>query len=200
MLRRTGTPFIRASSSSSGGTSCPLVTKTQGRSKLKKVVERLAPLLRRQRAQVGDFRFAEHVETVGGEAAGISGQSEPRSRHLCAVSWPVQPQLAGQCLQLERVAPARQEIAEPKHQRALSVGAERALRGRSATRSSWRLSRSSARSSAVRWSGPSPRATSTSPRAQRGAGFPPSARARPNRIPPSIPWAATPDCPAAGPR
>src|SRR5687767_1878665 len=130
---------------------------------LEERLQRTAAGLRAERAEIGDLRFAEHVEPVGRETIGEAGKRKPGARGLRLRKRPVEPELPRQRFELERVAPAGDEVAKAKHQVRFTSGAWRALLKRPDARLAWRLRRSSARSSAVRWSGPAPRATSSSP-------------------------------------
>jgi hypothetical protein len=81
--------------------------------------ERLPSLFRRQRVQVGDLGFAEHMQPVGRKAAGIASQREPRPGHFRLRHLPIQAELAGEGLELKRVAPAGEKVAQSKHQTGL---------------------------------------------------------------------------------
>ena len=114
---------------------------------------------------------------LGGEAAGVAGQGEPRARHLGFGHLAVQPELAGQRLELERIAPAGEEVAEPEHQRdvAAASGAS-AGRGRAATLlelASELLLRAVERRAMIGRLAAGPPAARPG---RRGAGAPPSAR------------------------
>ena len=121
----------------------------QGRSKPKNLFSVAWRSFGGERVEVGDLGLAEDVDPVGGEAAGVAGQGQPRARDLGFGHLAVQPEIAGQRLELERLAAAGDEVAEAEHQPILG-SASRERRERGATLSSWRRSRSSARSSAVR--------------------------------------------------
>ena len=61
-------------------------------------------------------------------------RAKPGTGHLGFRHLPVEPQLAGECLELERVAAAGEEVAESQHQRGLFGWGVRPG-GRSETRS-----------------------------------------------------------------
>ena len=123
----------------------------QGRSNPKNLTSGCLPLLRRQRVEIGDLGLAEHVDPVGREPAGVAGQREPGARDLGFGHLAVQPEVAGERLELERIAAAGDEVAEAEHQPILgSESRERRAFGCAGSLSSCRRSFSSARSSAVR--------------------------------------------------
>src|SRR5581483_12481996 len=84
------------------------------------------PLLGREGPEVGDLGLAQHVEPVRGEPAGVARQGEARARHLRVRELAIEPELAGERLELERVAPPGEEIAEPEHQGVTGPAAARA--------------------------------------------------------------------------
>ena len=97
-----------------------------GQLELEELLQRLAPLLRRERVEVGDLGLPEDVQPVGREAAGVPGQRQPRPGHLGVGQLTVEPQLAGQGLELERIAAAGEEVPESEHQSGLACeGRER---------------------------------------------------------------------------
>ena len=116
----------------------------------KEVGEQAMPLGCGQGAEVHDLGFAQHVQALRREPPGVAGQRQSRARDLRVGHRPVQSNRAGQRLQLERIIRPLQEIAKSEHQPSAASGARRARRCRPEAVSSWRLSRSSARSSAVR--------------------------------------------------
>ena len=120
----------------------------QGRSKPKNFSSVACRCFGGQRVEVGDLGLAEDVQPVGGEAAGIAGQGEPRARDLGVGHLAVQPEVAGQRLELERIAAAADEVAEPEHQPVLGSRARASDGAGALAFSSWRRSFSSARSSA----------------------------------------------------
>jgi hypothetical protein len=66
------------------------------------------------------------MEPVGREAAGVAGQRQARPGDLGVGQLAVQPQLAGQRLELEWIAAAGEEVPEAKHQMDLACeGRER---------------------------------------------------------------------------
>ena len=69
------------------------------------------------------------MQPVGREAAGVPGEGKPRTGHLGIGQLAVESRLAGECLELERVTAAGEEIAEPEHQ-PVGAGGGRPRRGR----------------------------------------------------------------------
>ena len=90
--------------------------------------QRLPPLLRRERVQIGDLGLSQNMKPVGGKAAGIPGQCETRAGHFGSGDLAVESQVAGQRLQLQRVAASR-------IRRASSLGAPNFVASRA--RSTW---------------------------------------------------------------
>src|SRR6185295_6376200 len=127
----------------------PLGYENAGQIESEEVLESLLPFLRRQRAEVGDLGLTQHVQAVGREPAGVAGEREPGAGDFGIGQLTVEAQLAGERLELERVATTGKEIAEPQHQ-VVRGGGVRARRGRPFALSSCRRNLSSARSRAVR--------------------------------------------------
>jgi hypothetical protein len=86
---------------------------------VEKIRQRGAPLLGRERVEIGDLGFAENMQPVGCKAASVSRQGQPWSGNLGCGHGAIQPQVARERLELKRVSPARKEIAEPEHQSGL---------------------------------------------------------------------------------
>ena len=128
LLRSTGTPLRRANSSISAGHLLALGDEDAGQVEAEERGQRLPPLLGRQRVEIGDLGLAQHVQPVGGEAAGVAGQRQARAGHLGLRNLPVEAQVAGERLELEGITAPGEEVAEPQHQSGLSAWVDRVRR------------------------------------------------------------------------
>ena len=88
----------------------------QGSSKPKNFSSAACALLGRERVEIGDLGLPEHVDAVGREPAGVPGQHQPGTRHLGLRHLPVEAEIAGERLELERITPAGDELAQAQHQ------------------------------------------------------------------------------------
>ena len=88
------------------------------------------------------------MEALRSKAAGVAGEGEAGTGDLGIRDLAIEPDRPGQRLELERVIWPLQEVTQAKYQP--SAASARRARRRPDTVSSWRLRRSSARSSAVR--------------------------------------------------
>ena len=89
------------------------------------------------------------------EASGVAGEGQTGARDLRVLQRRVEPEVAGERLELQRIAPAGEEVAQAQHQAGgTSVG--RDCRVRSTSFSAARVTcfriLASAASSALRWS------------------------------------------------
>src|SRR5712692_1540277 len=75
-------------------------------------LERLAALGWRQRRQVRDLRLAQDVDPVGREAPGVSREHQPRARRPGRGDHAIEPRVARQRLELERIAPALKQVPD----------------------------------------------------------------------------------------
>src|SRR5690349_21090173 len=130
--------------------------------------ERPAARRRVERGQVRDFRLAQDVKAMRGKARRVSREHEPGTRRFRRGDLAVEPEVAGQGLELQRIALALEEIADLGQAHRSSGAPARRLelaRRRIGDLSSWRRTLATAASSAVRWSPPRALATCRMPRA-----------------------------------
>src|SRR3989449_1253604 len=106
-----------------------------------------------ERGQVGDLGLAKDVDAVRREALGVAREYEAGARRFRRRDHPVQPHLPGERLELQELAFALQQVADPGGTHRLSRRGRRAAaarRRRGSALSSWRRTFAAARSSAVR--------------------------------------------------
>src|SRR5204863_6336369 len=75
-------------------------------------LQRRPPRLRLQRVEVADLRLAEHVEAVAHEARRVAREHESRAGGFGVGDDAIEPRVARQGLELERVTLAGEQVAD----------------------------------------------------------------------------------------